>query len=144
MDLFWLTLFGVHSLLCIYKFCLSLILKVFNHDSFWDSKDMNARYLLYKSWRPSWSLFSLYCSDWINSIDLSSTSWILCSVISTRLLIPSNKLYYYYYLSYCIFEVCNFCLVHFYNIYLFAEIIYLFRISREFVIDYWIILWKRL
>lgn len=77
------------------------------------------------------SLFVHWCSTWVKSIHLSSSSLIPSSVISTLLLNLSSELLN---LGYCIFQLYNFHLILFYN--LFAEIFYFFLfVSREFVID---------
>lgn len=65
------------------------------------------------------SPFSLCCSDWVVSIDLSWHSLILSLLHSTIELIQGV-----FYFANCIFQFYNFHLALFYNFFFFAEICY--------------------
>lgn len=82
------------------------------------------------------SLFSLYCSQWVDSIVLFPCSIILPSLVSGILLrVHSNA-----FVSVIInFQFFNFYLVLFYKFSLFSEIFYFLFMSEEFVIDWWTI-----
>ena len=73
------------------------------------------------------------CSDWVNSIDMSSSSLILFSITSLPLLNSSNKLFL------CVSDILSFSslfhLVLFCKFHFFAEVLYFFICFKR--ICYW-------
>lgn len=110
------------------KCSANIFLRFFFHPSvfllfFWDSNDTDIGYFvtvlqICKALLIFFlSMFSLCCSDWANSIDLSSSLLIISSVKSYLLLSPYSTLFF---LLFCLFY--NSCLLLSYNSYFLAHI----------------------
>lgn len=67
-------------------------------------------------------LFSFCCSDWVNSIDLLSSSLILFSFTSLLLFSPSSKFFFFLNVWHFILQFFKFHLVLFCKFHFFAEV----------------------